>query len=73
MEYLAQLRVKAACEALASSEKRISEIALSCGYGNLSNFNRQFKRIAGCTPREYRSQSSNAMEARSRKVSMEFS
>ena len=57
MEYLAQLRINAACEALASTKEKISEIALRCGYGNLSNFNRQFRRIAGCSPKEYRSHS----------------
>ena len=63
MEYLAQLRVHAACEALSGGEERVSEIAYRCGYGNLSNFNRQFKRIAGCSPKEYRKQSRG--EARS--------
>lgn len=54
MEYLAQLRIHAACEALSGGDERVSEIAYRCGYGNLSNFNRQFKRIAGCSPKEYR-------------------
>lgn len=57
IEYLAQLRINAACEALSSTEKRISDIAFGCGYDNLSNFNRQFKKIAGCSPNEYRKQS----------------
>lgn len=56
MEYLSHLRVNAACEALSSTGKKISEIAFSCGYGNLSNFNRQFRRTMGCSPNEYRKQ-----------------
>lgn len=56
IEYLSHLRVNAACEALSSTEKKVSEIAFSCGYGNLSNFNRQFKRTMGCSPNEYRKQ-----------------
>ncbi len=55
MEYLTQLRVNAACEALAATEQPIAEIAFSVGFGNLSNFNRQFKRSMGCTPRAFRS------------------
>lgn len=55
--YLAQLRMDAACEALACTEEQISEIALACGYENLSNFNRQFRKITGCSPKEYRKQS----------------
>lgn len=54
IEHLTNLRINAACEALSDSEKLISEIAFSCGYSNLSNFNRQFKQIMGCSPKEYR-------------------
>ncbi len=57
IEYLIQLRINAACEALSTTEKRISEIAFDCGYDNLSNFNRQFKKATGQTPNEYRRQS----------------
>lgn len=57
MEYLTQLRVNAACGALSSTEKRISEIAFDCGYENLSNFNRQFKKLTGYSPNEYRKRS----------------
>lgn len=54
MEYLSHLRINAACDLLLSSKKMISEIAFNCGYGNLSNFNRQFKKTMGCSPNEYR-------------------
>lgn len=54
IEHLTQLRINAACDALADSGKLISEIAFTCGYGNLSNFNRQFKQIMGCSPKDYR-------------------
>ena len=54
IEYLSQLRINAACEALSSTEKKISEIAFACGYENLSNFNRHFKKSTGRSPSEYR-------------------
>lgn len=54
MGYLMQLRVNAACEALSDTGKRVSEIAFDCGYDNLSNFNRQFKKVTGYSPNEYR-------------------
>lgn len=54
IEHLTQLRINAACDALSETDKMISDISLDCGYTNLSNFNRQFKRIVGCTPYEYR-------------------
>lgn len=54
IEHLSQLRIHAACEALCESNEQIADIAFACGYSNLSNFNRQFLKRAGCSPREYR-------------------
>jgi len=54
IEHLTHLRINAACDALNDANRKISEIAFSCGYGNLSNFNRQFLQIVGCSPKEYR-------------------
>lgn len=54
IEYLAQLRINAACRMLTDTTASISDIAYHCGYNNLSNFNRQFRSAIGCSPREYR-------------------
>lgn len=54
IEHLTQLRIQAACEALSDSAEQIADIAFSCGYSNLSNFNRQFLKRVGCSPKEYR-------------------
>lgn len=54
VEYITQLRIKSACELLSSTRKTTAEIAYECGFRNISNFNRQFKKIVGCTPHEYR-------------------
>lgn len=54
IEYLTQLRIKKVCEFLSETDKTAAEIAFECGFRNLSNFNRQFRKIVGCTPREYR-------------------
>ena len=32
----------------------ISEISFKCGYNNMSNFNRIFRRKKGCSPTEFR-------------------
>lgn len=56
MEHLTQLRIKAACEILSDTKDTISDISFHCGYSNLSNFNRHFKKTVGCTPKEYRKQ-----------------
>lgn len=54
VEHLNRLRVRAACEALRGTNDRVADIAAGCGFNNLSNFNRQFKRLVGCSPLEYR-------------------
>lgn len=54
IEHLSQLRIRAACEALGEGTEQIATIAFACGYSNLSNFNRQFLKRVGCSPKEYR-------------------
>ena len=55
LKYLSLLKVgKAAEKLLSEPEKNISEIALSCGFGSIRSFNRQFYDIFGATPTEYR-------------------
>ncbi len=56
IEFLTHLRIKAACTALTETTEDISTISFSCGFSNLSNFNKQFKKITGSSPREYRNQ-----------------
>lgn len=50
---LNEVRIEHACRHLRESKQTISQIAFSCGYTNLSNFNRQFKEITGMPPGEY--------------------
>jgi AraC-like DNA-binding protein/mannose-6-phosphate isomerase-like protein (cupin superfamily) len=56
VQYVNEWRVGLACRALIESEESITGIALDSGFENLSNFNRQFKRVAGVTPSAYRAQ-----------------
>ncbi|MBO0835141.1 MAG: AraC family transcriptional regulator [Actinobacteria bacterium] len=53
-EYLNELRVGAACRLLAETDRQVADIASGCGYPNLANFNRQFRRLKATTPRAYR-------------------
>lgn len=55
-DFLLGLRVNYAKEQLLRTKRPIAEIAFGAGFNNLPNFNVQFKRIAGCTPGEYRLQ-----------------
>jgi AraC-like DNA-binding protein len=51
--YLNTVRVEQAAELLKHSGARISDIALSCGFGNVRSFNRTFKEYTGHTPSEF--------------------
>lgn len=53
--FLNEVRVGNACQLLQKKELSISQIAFSCGFNNLSNFNRIFKNITGSTPKDFRS------------------
>jgi AraC-like DNA-binding protein len=52
--YINQLRIGAAAQLLANSDMSVLEIGFRVGYGNYSNFNRQFRRIRGVTPKPLR-------------------
>jgi AraC-like DNA-binding protein len=54
IEALLDLRLSYACRLLKESDKTITETAYECGFTNLANFNRQFRRHYRMTPREYR-------------------
>ncbi|WP_350287088.1 AraC family transcriptional regulator [uncultured Croceitalea sp.] len=55
VEYLNEVRVENASRMLAEEEEYgISEIAYKCGFYNIANFNRVFKKMKGCTPSQYR-------------------
>lgn len=55
VEFLNRLRISKACEKLLSGNDDITSIAFSCGFNNLSNFNRRFKQFKKESPRSYRS------------------
>ncbi len=53
-EYIIDLRLGFAARMLVDTAKSISEISIECGFNNLSNFNRIFKKKKGCSPSEFR-------------------
>lgn len=56
-KYLRRLRLSVATRALIYTSQSLSELALSCGFGDQSHFTREFRRQFGRTPREYRASS----------------
>ncbi|MBR5729334.1 MAG: helix-turn-helix domain-containing protein [Prevotella sp.] len=53
-EYIIDIRLGYAARLLVDTSRSISEISFDCGFNNLSNFNRIFKRKKGCSPSEFR-------------------
>lgn len=57
MDDLIRARIEAAKNALSSTELTVCEISNSLGYGNVTHFNRQFHKIIGVSPSQYRKNS----------------
>lgn len=54
VDFLTDIRIGKAIRALVDSPETIAEIGYGCGFNNLSNFNRIFKKRKGVTPTEFR-------------------
>jgi AraC-like DNA-binding protein len=52
--YVTEIRISHACRMLMHGDKNISEISYLCGFENLSNFYRHFRKITGVIPKDYR-------------------
>ena len=53
-DYIIDIRLGNATRQLVDSTKTVAEICYECGFNNLSNFNRIFKKKKGCSPKEFR-------------------
>lgn len=58
-ECLTQFRLQTAAEMLTKTELSVTEISLSCGFKEVSLFDKQFKAAYGCSPLKYRRQGGN--------------
>ncbi len=54
IEYLTEIRIAYACELLREGNHDVTRASFASGFNNLSNFNRQFKKVMNVTPKEYR-------------------
>ena len=53
-DYIIDIRLGYATRLLIDTTETIAEISFKCGYNNMSNFNRIFKRKKVCSPTEFR-------------------
>jgi transcriptional regulator GlxA family with amidase domain len=54
-QYVLRMRLRRAATHLRTERAKILDIALGCGFGDISNFNRSFRAEFGVSPRAYRS------------------
>ena len=54
IEYVNDTRIGYAARWLIEKELSVAEIAFKCGFNNIANFNRVFKKNKNCTPSQYR-------------------
>ncbi|MGI4886931.1 MAG: helix-turn-helix domain-containing protein [Janthinobacterium lividum] len=55
IDSLNEIRLGHATRMLIETTHNVAEVAYKCGFNNISNFNRTFKKKKGCTPKEFRS------------------
>jgi AraC-like DNA-binding protein len=56
VDYVNQVRTNKACYLLRETDHQINEIVFECGFATVSNFNKQFRKHAGMSARDYRTQ-----------------
>jgi AraC-like DNA-binding protein len=54
IDSLNEIRLGHASRILIDTTNSIAEVSYTCGFNNISNFNRLFKKKKGCTPKEFR-------------------
>jgi AraC-like DNA-binding protein len=54
VDVVTEFRVKHACQLLTTTEKSVSDICFESGFGNISYFNKEFKKAIGHSPLVYR-------------------
>lgn len=54
VSYINEYRIKQAVSLLLTTDKPVMDICLDCGFNNLGNFLREFKKDTGFTPLQYR-------------------
>ena len=54
IQYLKQYRIQQSAKLLAETRQKVSDIAVGCGFQDMSYFTKAFREQMGCTPTQYR-------------------
>ncbi len=54
VQFLNEFRIAHSCDLIMRNKENIANTAFDCGFSNISNFNRAFKKIVGVSPSEFR-------------------
>ena len=61
-QYVRRTRLREAAVILASEKEKVLDVALDCGFGDVSNFNRAFRGEFGVNPRSWKASLENRLE-----------
>lgn len=54
VEYLNYYRIESACEMLTLTDETITEVAMNCGFNDMSYFSKTFSKFKGISPNKFR-------------------
>jgi AraC-like DNA-binding protein len=57
---LHHIRVEKACRLIEAGETKILTVAFACGFSSIQHFNRVFRRLKNCSPRDWRTRNEEA-------------
>ncbi|OUR97628.1 AraC family transcriptional regulator [Flavobacteriales bacterium 33_180_T64] len=62
VSYVNNTRISYASKMLLETDLSVGEISFKCGFNNIANFNRIFKKVKNCTPSEFKTEFSGGIK-----------
>jgi AraC-like DNA-binding protein/quercetin dioxygenase-like cupin family protein len=56
ISYLTEFRIETSCQLLLKTSMAVSEVSIASGFNDIPYYNRVFKKLKKCTPKEFRAQ-----------------
>ncbi|MGJ8628500.1 MAG: helix-turn-helix domain-containing protein [Sulfitobacter sp.] len=67
-QFVNEFRVSEACSLLRSTDKPVTDIMFTVGFQTKSNFNREFRRVTGLTPIQWRNEDASRLKEMGQKL-----